>query len=226
MPVARSTAAKLSLKDIDRADFFRGEGKFEPNYIITQFNEKASRVRVMGIVVSKFISEDRKYAAITLDDTMDTIDVRVFMEIEPIQEIELGETLDVIGKVKEYQEKRYIAPEILKKIDNPNWEIVRKMEMAIKEKKLIDSGYPQNSQNMGDLSESGEDNEVRKEIIIDEKTHEIMKIIEQSDEGDGVKYVTLLKESKIDDDMLEDILNQLLGNGDIYEPKIGRFKRV
>lgn len=77
--------------------------------------------------------------------------------------------------------------------------------------------------------------EVVEEIVQDEPEepkdrgidYEALKqFIELHDEGDGTKYVTILKGLGLDDDSLEDTLNYLLGQGEIYEPKIGKFKRI
>ncbi|MCD6221588.1 hypothetical protein J7K25_05475, partial [bacterium] len=94
-------------------------------------------------VIDKFVSEDGNYATLTLDDTTDTISCKIFMnsnfsdnisrqnliDLETLENIEKGDLIDVIGKIREYNEERYIQPEIIVKIEDPNFEVLRKLEI-------------------------------------------------------------------------------------------------
>ncbi len=74
---------------------------------------------------------------------------------------------------------------------------------------------------------------VKEEIVSDAKEAPesdlkpfILGLIEEIDEGEGADYNTLLKRSELEDSQLEQTLNDLLSTSEVYEPKIGRFKRV
>ena len=54
----------------------------------------------------------------------------------------------------------------------------------------------------------------------------VLNLIEELDTGDGVKYITLLEKTKLSEEELEDVLTELMNEGSIYEPTLGRFKRV
>ncbi|RLJ01347.1 MAG: hypothetical protein DRP10_04275 [Candidatus Aenigmatarchaeota archaeon] len=143
----RQVARKIDIKTINRGNFVQIERKSEedrylPNYIEVN-GMKISRVRVLATVIDKFVSEDGNYATLTLDDTTDTIRCKIFMnsnfsdnlsrqnliDLETINNIEKGDLIDVIGKIKEYNEERYIQPEIIVKIEDPNFEVLRKLEI-------------------------------------------------------------------------------------------------
>jgi RPA family protein len=240
--IERGTAVKLRIKDVVEASFHRSSERFEPNYIVTKRGVKASRVRVMGVVVAKFVSEDGKYSSITLDDASATIAVRAFREVDPLVKVSVGDTVDVVGKVKEYEDEIYILAETVRVLEDPNWELVRELELAIAEKLQPQVEAPlQEVSSAGEVKESFEEPVVEEEVVgvesaesaelveLEEKEEpklKVLHLIEELDDGDGVKYITLLKESGLAEEKLEEALNELLNEGEIYEPKIGRFKRV
>jgi predicted transcriptional regulator len=115
--------------------------------------------------------------------------------------------------VREYEDEKYINVESISKIADPNWELVRKLELAMKLKRL--GGGTEAQKELAEEEASGEN---PRSIVID--------IIEEMDEGDGVKYVQLMDETGLDDKKLEEIITELMEEGEIYEPKIGKFKRV
>jgi RPA family protein len=123
----RQVAKKVQIKTINLGDFVKQEG-FNPSYVDIE-GFRISRVRVLATVIDKFVSEDGNYATLTLDDTTDTIRCKVFRDLEIIENIEKGDLIDVIGKIKEYNEERYIQPEIIVKIDDSNFEVLRKLEI-------------------------------------------------------------------------------------------------
>ncbi|MFQ5816020.1 MAG: OB-fold nucleic acid binding domain-containing protein, partial [Candidatus Hydrothermarchaeaceae archaeon] len=245
-------------------EFVRSTERWEPNYLVTPFNDRVSRVRVLATVVSEFVSEDKKYSTITLDDGSDTITVRAFKEeCEMLGDIDVGDIVDVVGKVKEYQEERYITSESIWRLEDPNWELVRKLELLAVNARTpsakegdaagvdvkIGEAAPEAAKAAAVVPEANAI-EVVEEVVESEsggksletgpskKAEEssdgadkgqkssILKLIRDMDEGDGVKYVTLLKESGLTEDALEAVLNELMQDGDVYEPKIGRFKGV
>ncbi len=243
MPIERGTASKVCIKDVVDGKFVKAAQQFEPNLLLTPLNEKISRIRVMATVVSRFTSEDEKYASLTLDDASETITVRAFREdTELLQDVKPGDIVDVVGKIKEYNEEKYIAPESVTRIEDPNWELVRKLELLLKEHALrgkiegMKEAEPTAmSQEMGAVetkeespATEGSTVVVEEEVVSEEEDPKlvILTLIEKMDEGEGVKYITLLSESKLEEEKLESVLNELMGEGEVYEPKIGRFKRV
>jgi len=129
----RQVAKKLQIRTINTGKFIKinrevEENKFTPNYIEIEGN-KIARVRVLATIMEKFVSESGDYATLTLDDTTDTIRCKIFGNLEIIENIEKGDIVDIIGKIREYNGEIYIQPEIIVKIEDPNFEVLRKLEI-------------------------------------------------------------------------------------------------
>ena len=78
MQTRRLTAKKVSISEICSGKFIKKSG-FESSYVLSNVGRMLSRVRVMGLIVDKFIREDSNYASITLDDGKQTIRCKVFV---------------------------------------------------------------------------------------------------------------------------------------------------
>ncbi len=210
---ARDTALKVRSKDITNGELKKGKSEWESS-LVTPFNEEVARVRVLATVVSRFKSDDGKYGNLTLDDATDTITSRAFDDgVRLIEGAEEGDIVDVVGRVREYEGERYINAESVSKIVDPNWELVRKLELALKIKKA------------GGDAEAPEES-VEEEAVGENPKSVVINLIEELGEGDGVKYVKLMDEAGLSEKKLEEILTELMEEGEIYEPKIGKFKRV
>lgn len=206
--IERRTALKVRIEDLVEGEFVRTEGKMEPNYVITPLNEIVSRARVMGVVASKFISDDENYINITLDDSTETLSVRAFRDVEVLKEVGVGETVDIIGKAREYQGEIYLLAEALAKVEDPNWELVRRLELAEKDREM-----PYRAEA-----------EEEEEAVAEGASTRVKELIQAKDEGEGVKYITIARNAGLKENELDNIINKLLIEGEIYEPKIGRFK--
>jgi RPA family protein len=207
--VDERTAYKLFIRDIADRPLNSEEGRL--SYI--DYNGlDVSTVRVMGTLVSRYDSEG--FTILTLDDSTETISVRAFGEDKGMLEnFNVGETVDVIGPMREYEGENYILPRSVHRIEDPNWEIVRNLELMIRAKK---TGVR--------LAESpGVDVE---EVVEEDPKPLVINLIEKLDAGDGADYNALLKDSGLEDAQLDKTLNDLLSDSEIYEPKIGKFKKI
>lgn len=106
----RMTARRITLDDITNGDYHTQEG-FNPNYIITPRGIKASRLSTIATVVDTFINDDESYGALTLDDGTATLRAKYFQDLEAMEDIEEGDIIEAIGKVREYDDELYIQPE-------------------------------------------------------------------------------------------------------------------
>ena len=128
MEAKRLTAKKTSTEEISKGKFVKKSG-FESSYVLTDLGRKLSRVRVLGLIVDKFISQDEKYATLTIDDGKDTLRLKSFVNVKIFSGFEPGDLVDVFGKVKEYNGEIYVTPEILRKVD-ANFETLRMLELG------------------------------------------------------------------------------------------------
>jgi len=213
----------------------------KPSYIITQFGEKISRVNLIATVTDKFEGEDQNYATITIDDGSEAIRVKTFKEdVKLLDGIFPGELVLVIGKLKEYNGEIYIIGEIVKKVQDNNYENLRKLEIL---QKLIEqkSASDEIKKLANELSEEelknyaktkyGMDEELL-QVVLESKRLEIdykpkvLEVIEKLDEGNGVEISKLFEMSEIPEQLLERTIDELINAGELFEPKPAVLKRV
>jgi RPA family protein len=196
------TAVKLLIKDIV-------EGTYKPNEngyggtIVTSSGVKISKVRILGTVVDKFVSDKGSFASATIDDSSETINIKVFKDrISEIEDLKLGDILDVLGDINEYQEEVYVLPRALKKVDI-NWEMLRRIELNSKPSASTSS-------------------------VQSEKVEELLlKKLEELDKGSGVELESLIKVLKdLDENLVMSAVRNLMSKGDVFEPKKGILKLV
>jgi len=78
--------------------YVKDEG-MNPSYVISPLGMKLSRVRILSFITDKFVSPDKKFGSITLDDGTETIRAKVFRAVSMIEGLDKGDMVDVIGKV-------------------------------------------------------------------------------------------------------------------------------
>lgn len=239
--MARQTARKARIWDIVNGTFIKKEG-FEPSVVRTHLGEEISRVRLLGTVVSKFVAEDEKYAAVTLDDGSDTIRLKTFKTTKPLDSLNVGDMVDVIGKLREYEGEKYMIPEIARKVNDPNYEVMRRLELVYKETGM------KKAKELAEKNKNTDPEELRKEMLekhglepqwvdmflADKKGREgkdkgtlkkqLLQIIEAS--KDGVVYSELVKKVKAKGADIEAAVDELLNDGICYEPSPGKIRKI
>ena len=165
-------------------------------------NEKVSRVNIIALSVYK--PEDNKLNMI-VDDGTGKINLRSFEYPDFFLGIEAGDPVIVVGRIRDFNNERYIMPEIVKKLEDYGWVNFRKVEL--KGRILVPSKAH---------------NEVVETKTTSNPKDEIYSIIRILDIGDGVPTEDVIKKSKNPD--AENIINSLLGNGDVFEIRPGRLK--
>jgi len=237
----RIHSVKTRIKSITSGRYVAQEG-FNPNYVLTKYGLRLSRVRVLATVVDKFISEGGKFASITLDDGSDTIRVKVFNAVSMYDNIGAGSEVDVIARVKEYQGEVYLAPEIINVITDHNFHLLRELELRQQDKetenkrKLILEHQKQTS-DMTELERLMSERfgidpeEVEAMLQVqeepeDDKKAGMLKLIEKLDEGNGCDYADLIKASGLPEDVIDSVVNELLSEGSCFEPRPGKIKKL
>jgi len=234
---------KARISDVVNGKFIRKEG-MEPSYVLTDIGQKISRVNLLGTVVDKFMSEDGNYSSITIDDDSDSIRVKAFKDDAKIfDNINTGDSVIVIGKVREYSEENYIIPEIVKKVADPNYESLHKLEVLkdlMKQKKVMED-IKKEKEKFGDVEELKEHVKEKYDVDVvegvveslseeepEEKDYKpvVLETLDKLDKGKGVKFKTLLEECKLQENEFEEVINELLSDGVCYEPSPGLIKRV
>jgi len=210
----RQIAYKVKINDILKGEYVKEEGEWVPNYIKVE-NKKVSRVNLMAVVVSKQNLENTNYQSLLIDDCSGKISIRSFEEHNNFNYIEVGDFVLVIGRPREYFNEKYIVSEILKKIEDPLWVEIRKLELESK------GGVKEQIKDTeSELVDRDED--VKEEQIEDGINKKIFNLIKETDVGEGADTQEVITKSNIDE--AEEIIKKLLKQGEIFEIKHGRLK--
>lgn len=197
--IERATAYKT-----DIASLKQGEWKQDKIHV---GNRIMKRVRIMGTIVQKYLSNDNDYGFLVIDDETETIRAKAFKEDTSLmQNKKVGDIVELIGRVRKYGDERYITPEIIRRIKNPNYYFLRKLELlrGFKPKQRV---------------------EVAEEYFANtKKKQDILKKIKGLEKEEGADFDTILERVGMDQKDLEIVLYNLLKDGDIYEPKPKRYK--
>ncbi len=203
------TAKLMTNANLVSGEWVQQDG-MEPSYVVTKSGEKVSRARIMATVVSKFMSDDGNFGSITIDDGTDTLRAKCFKDLTPLEKAEVGSLVDLTGKVREYNGEVYMIPEIIKRIDDPNYLLLRKAELSKKAKEKRPAGEEPVSPAAPDKR-----NELRDKIL---------GLIEAS--AEGIEYAKLIEQSGQTEDKVDSIINDLLSEGICYEPTPGKIKKI
>jgi RPA family protein len=239
MPMQRQTAARVRIVDLVSGEWVKKDG-MEPSYVVTPGKENVSRARIVATIVSRFDSEDGNFSSVTLDDATATMRVKVWKEVDTLSGFRAGDLVSVIGKVREYGGEIYIVPEIVMKV-TPDEESLARLEIIRKlrgKEPSVDAGHKEKARPKAQ-HEPAMQHHAEKPAVHHEKKSEppaapekaeesqrkkLITIIEKS--ADGIRYADLLKESGLPEEDIEDVINELLGEGICYEPVPGKIKKI
>ncbi len=220
----RFTAALVRISDILACSFVRQEG-WKLNYLQSPSGRRITRLNVIAVLVGK--PDERTLA---LDDGSGMIIARL-LEATP-QEYVLGDVLLLIARPGETNGTRYILPEIVKRLDNPDWLKVRKLELQLRKEEpgqLVSEGpEPAATKILPDIESL-----VPVEPVIPTKpavkspAERLCAIIKELDTGSGVE-TSLVEERAAAENIKTpgDLIQGLLEQGEIFVPRPGLVKTL
>jgi RPA family protein len=259
----RLVAVKAQISDLIAGAYFEVAGKWEPDYLITPAGERVSRVNLIGLVVANFFSEDGNYGTVTVDDGTETIRLKSFKgDVKALKELQIGQVVCVIGKVRKYKDEVYIAPETIVPSDSDR-EMLRKLELLRNKKRLssLKELVLKTSPEFDDpaklieflSTKYGFSKESIEAVLISQTSSPaaapaapIDDSAEPQSEGPkaspkakatvlaaiesggsaGVDYGAILKVSGLSAIDVDGAIKELIGEGEIFEPRSGRFRRL
>ena len=217
----RQVACITTIAKLLTGKYVKEEG-WKPNYILTDGNLKISRVNLLGIVVNTREAES-SFQSIMLDDTTAMINVREFEDTNILNNLNPGDKIMVIGRPREFNNNKYIIPEIVKKIDNDKWFELRKLHIKLEE--LRNRPATETSTKKTEETKDGEVVQ-EDEMIVDSEPlnvqDKIIETIRKLDNGAGIDIDKIVEEVK--EDNTETIISNLLKQGEIFELKPGKIK--
>lgn len=215
--------------------YIRSPDGTQPSYLLTPWGEQITRVRVMGTVVDKFLREDQNYATLRIDDGSETVSIRGWQEAaKELEKFSLGDIIDVIGRIREFNGEIYLTPELLIRVEDPNWELVRELEIIAMRREAIaagvrpkfikvETGGPDIAASR-DVTEAAEAEEEPLPVVSDELKKKVAIAIEKLDTGSGVEPITIANELNLSLSQINDALRVMFVEGDVFEPAAGKFR--
>jgi hypothetical protein len=190
--------------------YVKEEG-WQPNYVITNSGLKISRANLIATVVS--VEPGIPNNSVLIDDGTGTLSLRSFENNPQLNQVQLGEIINIIGRPRGFQEEKYLVPEIMRKITNEGWVRLRQKELDMGKV----NGEPQalpGEEVIGDESQAGP--------VLNNPFQKIYQLIKELDKGEGADIDELVKESGLHN--AEEIIRDLLKEGEIFEIRGGRLK--
>jgi len=218
----RSTAYKLWLSELNEKELIKQQEEYAPSYIETE-GKKISRINLIATVINK--NQKENFSSITLDDGSAQIRAKTWGDDNKLlQDIKIGDCALVIGKLKEYDSELYITPEIVKKQDI-NWYLLRIHELATTRGKPPQLEYKEDQ----DFPESGhsEDRlEIKEETIHPQESarQKILDTIASLETETGALIESVIQKSGINEDEANNILRELLQEGEIFKISSNKVK--
>ncbi|MFP4403386.1 MAG: hypothetical protein ACOC3X_01115 [Nanoarchaeota archaeon] len=214
--IKRETAKKVKIKEIKEGKYIKIDEEWEPNYVETVSGKKVSRINVLGSVVSEVTTEGGN--SFLFDDGSDNITIRSFEEFKT--DIKLGDILLIIGRPREFSNEFYILPEIIKKIekDKEKWIELRKIELnSYDDEKKVET-----------IKKEEEEKSINQEEKDDVKLNSfdlVLNVIKELDkDDDGAEIEAIIEKVGLDRETTENVINNLLMDGEAFEIKPGRLK--
>ena len=195
----RATAYKLRIGELNSGEENKKEGD-KLDYLKVG-NKEVRRVNLIANVIERFDNPgENKYVFFTLDDASGQIKIKAFGEdVEQFSDISQGDTVMVIGKLREYQGDIYVQPEIIKKKD-PRYLLVRKLEIGKEE--------PEEKRD-------GDTKKVKDKII---------NMIREAEDQGGIETDKIVMELDSSPEAIKKEIQKLLEEGLAYEPKPGKVR--
>lgn len=218
----RATAIKLHIIDLLSGKFQKEE---DFSYIQTEFGVPVSRVHLLGTIIEKWMPskdiERTPQASLILDDGTETIRIKAWKEdVQKFEDFRKGDLVEIIGRVQEYEQETYINPEIIRKIINPNWELVRELEIVEYQKNLKSHQINQSVEIKPSTIPVKKEEYGKKNLIKDQ----IVELISQLDDSRGISLDDLKQKAAIPEADFQEALTELINEGTIYQPNPGKYK--
>lgn len=223
----RQAAVKISISLILKGILIQEQD--EPSYLQTADEHKLFRVNVMASLLSR--EKTGSVTSLLLDDGTGQITLRYFEESPTVSFLSIGDVLLIIGRVRSYNQEKYLSAEIIKKA-HPFWLKVRKEELklsnsfsediqnetfkAIPEEIIQEKlkGEKTEEKDMEEVSFQTEDSSFPMEKII--------KKIKELDQGPGALIEEIMEKLPLPE--VEQTIEKMLKEGLIFQIRPGWVK--
>jgi len=237
----RSIAHKVKIEDLVNGKYVR-PSESEPSHLLTPWGQRILRAHTIATIIDKFISEDRNYGNLRVDDGSETIRLKAWgQDVQTLDDFKVGDFVDVIGRIREYEGEVYIVPEVIGRVEDPNWELVRELEILRARKQALVQGMrprpepkPEVRRLEVELPAPGTipTVEVIEEVeeplpeVPEDVRKKVLLAFDKLDKGGGVAPLDIAAELDMPQAGVDDALRVLIADGEIFEPRVGKFRRL
>lgn len=238
MDCMRSIAHKVKIEDLVNGKYVRSS-ETEPSYLLTPWDQRVLRVHMIATVIDKFISEDQNYGILRIDDGSETIRLKAWrQDVQTLAGFKVGDLIDTIGRVREYEGEVYLVPEVIKRVEDPNWELVRELEILRARRQALAQGKrpkpepkPEVRRLEVEVPSSGatpvvEEVEEPLPEVPEDLKKKVLAAFDKLDRGEGVAPLDLAAELDLSQAGVDDALRVLIADGEIFEPRVGKFRHL
>lgn len=213
MNQGRQVAYKVFIGDLLTGDFVKEIGEWDPNYVLIK-DTKVARVNIIASVISKFNTPGKDYISVDVDDGSGAISLRSWREdVKLLEKLNIGDLILVVGRARQYNERVYVTPEIIRVLQDFGWSRLRKLELE----KIWGK-----REEIKVVQQKTDELVVEEEVISENTRQKILNIIEKEE----VDLKRLVELSNLGLDEVKSIVQDLLKEGEVYEPKPGVLKLV
>lgn len=248
LPKERFIAVKINLLDLQESIYISAEDF--SNYILSKNNQKIVRINNISTIIKK--ENKGNITNFILDDGSAQMTARFFENDPNLPKINVGDIILIIGKLRIYNQEKYISPEIFKRMD-PFWLKARylelnnpslhqkesfskksnyltteetKKEQAKKEDFLSQNKLlNENKKKKKDLKKSIGTEGTESVLSLEKNSlpfEKIMNLIKDLDLGEGALIEEVLEKSLFNN--TEEIIEKMLERGDIFQNQPGKIK--
>lgn len=220
--ISRLTAYKVWLSDIKDKEFKQKEAASA--YVEAQ-GRNVSRVNIVASVVDKYESE--KYSSLTLDDSSAQMRLKAFGDsIQQLKGVETGDIIITIARLRNFNNENYLYPEIVKKVSSKH-ALLRKLELTIEHGKREQHQVPvQTTPKQAALPATAPKPQQQEIKPVNTLKEKIKVQLAKLDEGEGVEVTSLQASLEENQEEIRKVLDGLVGEGEAYEPRPGKFKLI
>lgn len=215
-PQKRQVARKVKISEIYEGTYVKEEG-WLPNYVLTKKGSRISRLNLIAAVVS--VEPGSPNNSIIVDDGSGTIALRPFEIMPTLNQIEIGDIINIIGKPRESGTERYILPEIVRKISDTSWVRIRQKELELEE-----ATSPPTKADPAKKDEIIEEEGDTEPLVQENSFQKVYRLIKELDKGDGAPTEEVIRAAKLHN--TDEIIGMLLKEGEIFEIRRGSLKAL
>lgn len=209
MLLKRRTAYKFWISDLLNAEL----NLTEDNVRYFKIRDKeVVRVNLIAIAIAKYENAVANYASLVLDDGTGKITVKAWDDdVRLISNTNMGDVVLVIARLYEQNGSIFLRPEIIKKT-GLEWLKARNNEL----KRLYNEPLPAKEPSI-DVDEK----KVEPSFVVREKVVNVLMA-----EEDAISVQDIIAKTKLKEEDVEKVIDELLREGEIYSPRAGFLKIV